>query len=100
MAPKPTVDLFTPETPWDQDELRALATVRGSIHHKALSKAFTMLRDRDREVLFDPATPPDRTQYVRGRLSLLADLVLLLEQEAPRRYEEARSTDAKRDAPE
>lgn len=100
MAKKPTVNLFDAEASWTQDELRALATVRGSIHHKALSKAFTALRDRDRDVLYDPATPPERTQYVRGRLAMLADLVLLLEEEAPRRYEEVRSTDAKRDAPE
>ena len=79
------------EAPLADDELRVLATIRGSAQHKALSVAFTRLRNGSSPHLLDPRVDFDMTQYHRGRLSMLADIVLLLESEAPRRYEEARN---------
>lgn len=72
------------------DELRLLATVRGSALHKALSTAFTLLRNQEHPKLLDASLDHAATQLVRGRLQMLADIVLLLEEEAPRRYEESR----------
>ena len=72
------------------DELALLARVRGSPLHKALSLAFTLLRNQEHPKLLDPSLDHPSTQFVRGRLTMLSDIVLLLEEEAPRRYDERR----------
>lgn len=69
------------------EELRLLASVAGSPAHKPLSKAFTLLRNAEHGPLLSPDTPHETTQYVRGRLAMLRDLVLLLEEDAPAAYE-------------
>ncbi len=74
------------DRPWAVEELALLAGVAGSPLHEPLSRVFTAYRNLSQEALLDPATDHDRTQYHRGRLSLLADLVLLLEQEAKAEY--------------
>ena len=81
---------------WTLDELRALASVRGSALHKPLSRVLTAMRNLSQASLLDDATDFATTQYHRGRLRVIADLVALLEEEAPRRYEEARQSDAER----
>lgn len=78
------------------DELRALGTARGGALYGAIQKVLKAWRDTDRAVLLDPNTPHERTQYVRGRLALVADLVLLLEVEAPSRYQSERDRERNR----
>lgn len=72
------------------DELAVIAKVRGSTLHKPLSTVFTLFRNQDREILGNPATDFPTTQFTRGRLSMLSDLVLLLEDEAPKAYDNRR----------
>ncbi len=81
------------------EELRSLATVRGSAFHKALSVAFTLLRNASRDKVLDPTIDFPTTQFHRGRLEMLSDIVLLLEEEAPRRYDDARKA-AEKKSPE
>lgn len=83
--PKPKYDVDTVK--WTEEELRYLAKMAGSPQGEALQKALNEWRIQDRAELLSPNTDHDRTQFVRGRLSLLQDLVLLLEQDAPARYE-------------
>lgn len=90
--------LESTESPWTTDELRALATLRNSAHGKALSKALTLYRNQDRALLMSPETDYARTQFVRGRLAFLEDLVLLLEQDASAKYESERKRSAPRDS--
>lgn len=72
------------------EETRYLGTLARSPQGQALQKALNVWRLYDRAELLDPETDHERTQYVRGRLALLRDLALLLEQDAPARYEQQR----------
>lgn len=83
--PKPKQTFDSPR--WTDEEVRYLAKMAGSPQGEALRKAMDEWRLRDRAELLSHDTPFERTQFVRGRLSLLQDLVLLLEQDAPARYE-------------
>lgn len=87
------------EDAWTDEELRALASVRGSALQKPLSKALTMFRNAEHGPLLSADTPFDRTQYVRGRLSMLRDLVLLLEEDAPRAYDARKARKPSKDSP-
>jgi hypothetical protein len=90
--------LESTESPWTTEELRALGTLRHSAYGKALSKALTLYRNQDRAILMSPETDFARTQFVRGRLAFLEDLVLLLEQDASAKYESERKRAAPSDS--
>ena len=74
------------------DELRLLVGLLGSPLHKVLQKVLHRFKEDDQIALVRRETDFPTTQYHRGRLAFLADLVLLLEDQAPKEYEQAKKS--------
>jgi hypothetical protein len=80
------------------DELRLLASLGPSAVGKVLRKALNTWREIDSKAILDEEVDLSMTQFHRGRLALLADFVLLLEEEAPRVYESSRRATAEKES--
>lgn len=87
----PRVLIREEDETWTDEELRLLASVAGSALQQVLSRVFKVLRDSDRARLLDPRTDLPATNFARGRLSMLADLMHLLDTEAPDAYQRRKS---------
>lgn len=88
--------LVEAEGAWTLDELRVLSALAGSAIYKPVRKALELYRDQSKAALLDETVDFPATQFHRGRLRVIADFVQLLETEAPRKYEEARSKSAQK----
>ena len=82
---------------WTTQELRLLATLKDSPYWPALQLVFAAERAKDAGPLLDERTDFAQTQFHRGRLSMLRDLVLLVSIEAPARLESDERREADKD---
>lgn len=82
---------------WTKRELESLAGLKDSVYWPALQQALNLLREQDAIPVLDSRTDFAQTQWHRGRLSMIRDLVLLVTIEAPERLAEARKREADRD---
>lgn len=76
------------EKQWELAELGRLAELPRSAFWPAIEKVLTRLQNRSLEVALHEMTDHDRTQFERGRLSLIRDFVEFLETDAARLYDE------------
>lgn len=81
-AKRERIVFLNDESAFTDDEVRLLAALRGSPTLAALWKSIDVWRKADKAELLDESTGIERTQYLRGRLNAVADVVLLLEHDA------------------
>lgn len=73
---------------WTMEELRLLAGLKDSTYWPPMQRALDEMRSQDSVAVLDSRTDFAQTQYHRGRLQMLKDLIFLLYVDAPQKVAE------------